>query len=437
MQCITRRSFLSDSATGAAALGTLGGVAARTVATSPNDRVAVAVIGVNGMGDFHVRSLTRRPTAEVACVCDVDEGVSARAAKTVKEATGKTPKQVGDFRQVLGDASIDAVVIATPHHWHVPIAVRALQANKDVYLEKPASHVFREGRLLVEAARKHERILQHGTQMRSSAVTARAGEVLASGILGEVKTTKAWNVQRLTMPQPKPDGPVPKGVDYDMWLGPAPKRPFNENRFHRSWRWQRDYGNGDIGDDGAHDLDMARWGLGVTTHPVRITAHGSRVDLTGVREYPDNMMVAYQYADGKVLLYEDRLWAPYGMHGFDSGDAFYGTEGYMIFSRRGYFQVYLGSKEEKGPGSGGKDLAGTARDHMGNFLHCVRTRTQPDASAEVAHLSCGLIHLGEIAHRVGRVLHFDPHGEKFRDDAEANALLTKEYRSPWSIPDLA
>ena len=169
------------------------------------------------------------------------------------------------------------------------------------------------------------------------------------------------------------------------------------------------------------------------THPIRITAHGSRIALEGEREFPDNMMVAYQYADDKVLLYEDRGWTPYGLHGFDSGNAFYGTEGYMIFSRLGYFQVYLGKKEEKGPGM--SEGPRGHPEHMYNFLDCVRSRDQPVANAEVAHLSCGLVHLGEIAYRVGRVLHFDPEKEQFLGDAAADKLLTKVYCEPWSIPD--
>ena len=172
--------------------------------------------------------------------------------------------------------------------------------------------------------------------------------------------SKAWNLQRHNHRAPVPDGPVPPGVDYDMWLGPAPKRPFNPNRFHSYWQWYRDYGNGDIGNDGSHDLDMAHFGLSPKGLPIRITAHGSRIDLKGVREYPDNMMVAFQYPDDKVLLYEDRGWTPYGGYGFDSGNAFYGTEGFMIFSRRGYFQVYLGKKEEKESGHAGRYRQGRA-----------------------------------------------------------------------------
>ena len=343
MQRISRRGVI---------LGSVGGAAATmnslTSQAQINDQIQVAVIGVRGMGGGHIKRLVNRSDVHLAALCDVDRQVLARGGQAVHDAKGYKPRLVADFRRVLDDKRIDAVVIATPHHWHCPIAIPALQAKKDVYLEKPGSHVFREGRLLVEAARKYDRILQHGTQMRSSDVTARAGEVLASGVLGTVKMSKAWNCQRH---KPRPavaDGPAPSEVDYDMWLGPAPKRAFNPTRFHGNWNWYRDYGNGDIGGDGIHDIDLARWGLGVTTHPERITAHGSRIDLIGEREFPDNMSVAFHYAEGKVLLYEDRGWTPYGPYGFDSGNAFYGTEGMMVFSRRGYFQVYLGKQRELG-----------------------------------------------------------------------------------------
>ncbi len=429
LKSLTRRSFLSQSVQGAT-LGALSPFLSAGSSWSANDRLGLAVIGVRGIGYGHLKRILSRPDTVCLAVCDVDREFLQRAGATVKQETGRMPKMVSDFRRLLDDPSIDALVIATPHHWHVPMAVRALEAGKDLYLEKPASHVFREGRVLVETANKHRRIVQHGTQMRSSEVTARAGELLQAGVIGEVKMAKAWNLQRHKHRSPVADSAVPPGVDYDMWLGPAPKRPFNANRFHGYWQWYKDYGNGDIGNDGSHDLDMARFGLNPKGLPVRITAHGSRIDLEGVREYPDNMMVAYQYPEGKVLLYEDRGWTPYGGYGFDSGNAFYGTEGFMVFSRRGYFQVYLGKKEEKGPGMRG----GAGKEqHFSNFLDCVRSRKQPNASAEAAHLSCALSHLGEIAYQTQRVLHFDPETETILNDPEANALLTKEYREPWSV----
>ena len=192
----------------------------------------MGLIGAGGMGRGHLRNLLLREDVHIACVCDVDDAVLEQVSGTVQKANRKKPRLVKDYRRLLEDASIHAVVVATPHHWHIPIAIPVLQSGKDLYVEKPASHVFREGRLLVEAARKYDRIVQHGTQMRSTNVTLRAAEVLKSGLMGEIKMTKAWNVQRGNALEPKPDGPVPDGVDYDRWLGPAPKRPFNPNRFH-------------------------------------------------------------------------------------------------------------------------------------------------------------------------------------------------------------
>ena len=433
MQNITRRRFTSCTTKGIAAAGVVSAVTQSARASTANDTIHIGMIGMGGRARGFVDDLCRHQDVAVTAVCDVDESRVSAGADSFEKAFGKRPRTFGDFRSLLDDESINAVFIATPHHWHAPIAVRAMQSGKDIYVEKPASHVFREGRLLVEAARKYRRIVQHGTQMRSSEVTTRAREVLDSGVIGEIKMSKAWNVQRHTHRKAVPDSGAPSGVDYDMWLGPARKRPYNANRFHHNWQWYRDYGNGDIGNDGSHDLDMARFGLGVSDHPVRITAHGSRIDLVGEREYPDNMMVAFQYSDDKVLLYEERGWTPGGIYGFDSGNAFYGTEGEMIFSRRGYFQVYLGRKREQGPGMRGD--RGLPR-HVDVFLDSVRTRRPTTADAETAHLSCALAHLGEVAYRTGRILHFDPQTETVQNDEEANALLTKEYRQPYGPPDV-
>jgi predicted dehydrogenase len=398
---------------------------------SANDQVALAFVGVGGMGTAHVKRTLDNRSGRVLAVCDVDANRAERAGKMVFDATGKTARTVSDFRRLLDDKSIEAFIVATPHHWHAPIAVAAMKAGKDVYVEKPASHVFREGRILADTAKRYNRIFQHGTQMRSSEVTAKARELLDAGVIGAVRMSKAWNQQKLAPPAKAPDSAAPPGVDYDMWLGPAPVRGFNPARYNNSSNWNtwRDYGNGSIGDDGIHDLDMARFGLDPKTHPIRITAHGSKVD-TGLGDYPDNMTVSYQFEDNKVLLYEKRSWTPYGQYGFDSGNAFYGSEGFMVFSRRGYLQVYLGPKEEKGPGMRGGD--GHPK-HFLNFLDCVRSRQQPIANAEVAHRSCALVHLGEIAYRTGRVLRFDPATETFPGDAEANGLLTKKYRAPFTL----
>ena len=283
---IGRRQFLSKSARAAAAVSMIAAPSIRASATSPNERIGAAVVGFNAMGKGHIRSLTQlSDQARLVKLCDLDPAVRKEGLKLHKEQGGKdNPVMCDQYESVIADKSVDLVVVATPHHWHVPIALRALQAGKDVYCEKPASHTFDEGRLLVQAAKKYGRIFQHGTQTRSSEVTTRAREVIASGYLGEIKMTKAWNIQDRGNLVPVEDGPTPEGVDYDRWLGPASKRPFNRNRFHRKWRMYREYGNGDMGDDGIHDIDIARWFLGVDSHPIRVTAHGSTTHLGGERE---------------------------------------------------------------------------------------------------------------------------------------------------------
>ncbi|MCI0380901.1 MAG: Gfo/Idh/MocA family oxidoreductase [Gemmataceae bacterium] len=419
----TRRTFIG---VGAAAV-----LADPVFGFQANERIHCAVIGTRGRGGTFYGPLSSRKDTLVAALCDVDANALAGAAQSVEKRQGRAPRAVEDFRRVLDDKTIDAVFVCTPHHWHGPIALRALEAGKHVYVEKPASHVYREGQLLVQAAQKHRKIVQHGTQMRSSEVTARARELLRSGIIGDVKMAKAWNVQRHSHRNPVADAEPPRGVNYDLWLGPAPERRFNPNRFHGNWQWYRDYGNGDIGNDGIHDIDMACMGLGVDRLPIRVTAHGSKLDLTGEREYPDNMMCVYQFDNNKALIYEDRGWTHYGMNGFDSGNEFYGTKGYMLFSRRGMFQVYFDRKGTKGPGMNGD--SGIER-HIDNFLDCIRTGRQPNADARTAHLSCALVHLGEIAYRAEKVLHFDPKTETITNDKQANAMLTKEYRKPWGLP---
>ncbi|MAV34716.1 MAG: hypothetical protein CMJ59_04585 [Planctomycetaceae bacterium] len=433
MSSINRRNFLSRGA-GLTGVWVAGG--AITGRAAVNDALSLAVIGFNGMGMGHVGQLAGNRGVRVTALCDVDPAVRQRGFQRVSSAAGNRPQLVDDFRRIVDDPNIDAVTIATPHHWHCPIAIPMLMAGKDVYVEKPASHVFREGRLLVDAAKKYDRVVQHGTQMRSSPVTREAGEVLKSGILGDIRISKAWNVQNRGFQKPVRDSAAPAGGDYDRWLGPAPKRAFNVNRFHSKWRLWRDYGNGDMGDDGAHDIDMAAWGLGVTTHPVEITAYGSNTRPRGYREYPDNSFAAFRYADGRVLLYEDRLYTPYGEHGVDSGNAFYGTEGYMVFSRRGFFRTYLGKKETPGPKSGQAGRVGAPLPtHMEDYVNAIRSRKATKAPAEVAHRTCALIHLAEIALRTKTVLDFDPRSETITNSKAANALLGKEYRHPYGLPD--
>jgi predicted dehydrogenase len=438
----SRRDFLQQTTQSSLILGAaaaLGGV--RAFGADQPAKLRLGIIGCGGIMTHHVQGLVgRREAVSIAWLCDVDPAQIDRMDKLVtRDFQAAPPKRTARYETIIEDRDVDAVIIATPHHWHAPIALAAMAAGKDCYIEKPISHVFNEGPLIIAAAKKFGRVVQQGSQMRNSPVTAKAEQLLRDGIIGEVRVARAWTAETRTVEPPLPDGEPPQGVDYDRWLGPAPRRPFNPHRWHRNWRMFRDYGNGEIGDDGIHDIDMATWGLGVTTLPKQITARGSRMMLDGhASEYPDNLNVTYEYPDGRLLIYENYPFTAYGLNGFDNGNVFYGTEGYMIFSRRGAFSVFLGPKSTPGP-TEGKDLRGQRgyAEHMAEFLDAVRQRTPTKASAEVAHRSCALVHLGEIAFRTRGRLDFDPRAEQFIDCDEANQMLTKEYRAPYLLPEVS
>ena len=438
-QTANRREFVKTTslAVGAtAALGTMRAV--HSMAAEPKTRLNLGIIGCGGIMTHHVKGLVgRRENVNLAWLCDVDE---AQIARMAGHAGNHKPRKTARYEDVIQDKNVDAVIIATPHHWHAPIAIAAMAEGKDTYIEKPISHVFDEGPQIIAAAKKYRRVVQQGSQMRSSPVTAKAAKLLADGVIGDIKVARAWTAETRGVVKPVADSTAPSGVDYDRWLGPAPKHAFNKHRFHATWRMYRDYANGEIGDDGIHDLDMAAWGLGVDTLPQQITARGSRMMLHGhASDYPDNMNVTYEYPDGRLLIYENYPFTAYGLHGFDNGNVFYGTEGYMIFSRRGAFSVFLGPKNKPGP-TEGKELRGQRgyTEHMANFLDAVRTRQRATrASAEIAHRSCALVHLGEIAYRTRGRLDFDVNSERFVDCDEANQLLSKEYRAPYGLPEIA
>jgi predicted dehydrogenase len=282
----------------------------------------------------------------VAYVCDVDTNRLSAAAKIVADKTKKAPKAVGDMRVILADQSVDAVLIATPDHWHTPASILALDAGKNVYVEKPCSHNIREGRLLVEAARRNRKIVQTGTQTRSSKHAIEAMELLKSGAIGDVLVCRVWNSQkRRDIGKTSPSNP-PAHLDFDTWIGPAPLTPFRTNMLPGIWRWWYDFGCGDMGNDGVHDLDVGRWGLGVTTHPSTVCALGGKYFFDDDQQFPDTQTVVFEWpGDGKVgskrqLIFEQRIWSPYVQEGHENGNAFYGTKGYMIFGKGTGWQVF-------------------------------------------------------------------------------------------------
>jgi|TARA_Y100000588_G_scaffold20361_1_gene20641 predicted dehydrogenase len=435
-----RRQFLKTTAstTAAAAAGITG---AHAAGKPQSQTVRLGIIGCGGIMGHHVRGLVqRRENVHFSWLCDVDPAQMDAKQAIIGKFQDKPARRTKKFEDVLDDANVDAVIIATPHHWHAPIALPALAQGKDVYVEKPLSHVFNEGPMVIQAAKQHGRIVQQGSQMRSSAVTAKAERLLKDGLIGEVMVARAWTAETRSVTKPVADSKPPAGVDYERWLGPAPSRPFNRHRFHVSWRRFKDYANGEIGDDGIHDIDMARWGLGNSLLPNKVSAGGGTMILHGhSTEYPDNMVVRYEFPDGKVMVYENYPFTAYGMHGFDNGNVFYGTKGYMVFSRRGAFSTFLGPKSQRGP-TEGKELRGQRgyAEHMDNFLTAVRTRRPiTRANAEAAHLSCALVHFGNIAYDTNSTLDFNAKSGRFVDNPAADKLLGKSYREPYGLPALA
>lgn len=397
---------------------------------SAANRVNIAIIGLRGRGKALASVFATVPDVSIEALVDVDSTVLSQVAAGVVKQTGKAPKVTSDLRRVLDDRSIDAVVIATPDHWHAPAAILACDAGKDVYLEKPCAHNAREARLVVEAARRNQRVVQHGTQARSRPTMLRAIELIHSGKIGRVLMAKAWNVQLRKDIGRKPDAPVPPGLDYDTWIGPAPALPFSENRFHYTWHWHWNYGTGDAGNDGAHQLDQARWALNADC-PVEVSGSAARLFFDDDQQTPDTMTVTFKYP-GKMLMFEMRIWNPYAMGGVGNGVAVYGSEGmveigksdrvngYRVYDRTGKL-VYQEEENE-------------ADAHAQNFIDCVRSRRAPNAEIEIGRISALHCHLANIVARTGRALRYDAKSESIHGDTEANKLLGRAYRSHWSTP---
>src|SRR5262245_6694719 len=434
MSTTGRRTFLKGAGLGAAAL-TLGAGAA---AAAEKQRVIVGVIGTGGMGMHHVSQLSARKDVEVAYVCDVDQTRLAKAAKQVESTTKKTPKTVKDFRRILEDRNVDAVFIATPDHWHAPAAILALDAGKHVYVEKPCCHNIREGRLMADAVARSGRLLQVGTQSRSTACVEEAMRRVHEGEIGEVLVAKSWNSQlRRSIGKTKASKP-PATLDFDLWLGPAPEVPYRSNMLPGIWRWWHDFGCGDIGNDGVHDIDVACWGLGVTSHPSRIVCLGGKYFFNDDQQWPDTQYAVFEYPESgksgtkRQLIFEQRIWSPYVQEGYENGAAFYGTKGMLIIGHTVGWKLYGPRNKLIAERTGKADLVA----HHTNFLDCVRgDQKKLNADVMAGHLSATLVHLANIATRVGRALRFDPKTEQVVEDTEAAALVRRKYREGhWATP---
>ncbi|MGE5195679.1 MAG: Gfo/Idh/MocA family protein [Deltaproteobacteria bacterium] len=433
MDATNRRDFLRQAGMGAAVLS-VGSAVAQAAAS---DTLTLGVIGPGGMGMNHTRLLASRKDVRIAYVCDVDSDRLAAAAREVEMRSGAAPKAVKDMREVFDDRSVDAVFIATPDHWHAPASVLALDAGKHVYVEKPCCHNLREGRAMVHAVQRSGKLLQVGTQSRSTAVVREAIERLRSGEIGDVLVAKAWNSQlRRSIGKTQPTSPPPH-LDFDAWLGPAVPVPYRTNLLHGVWRWWYEFGCGDIGNDGVHDIDVAVWGLGVDRHPSTITCLGGKYFFDDDQQFPDTQYAVYEYPVSgtpvkKQLIFEQRIWSPYVQEGYENGAAFYGTKGMLIIGHTVGWKLYGPRNKLIAEKTGSADLAA----HHQNFFDCIRgTQKQLNADVKAGFLSASLVHLANIGARVGRVLQFDPEREQIAGDSAAAELLGRKYREGhWAIP---
>ena len=429
---MNRRHFVKSAIVSAALAKTVMSSSQRMAAS---EKVNVAFIGIRGRGKGLIGAFAALPDVNIAYLCDVDSRVLESVAADAEKRAGKRPQLAGDLRRVLDDKSVDAVVIATPDHWHAPATILACDAGKDVYVEKPASHNFREGRLMVEAARRNKRVVQHGTQSRSRPSTQRAIDYIKSGKIGKVYMAKAWDVQLRDDIGHKEDSPVPQGVDYETWTGPALMLPFNENRFHYNWHWHWNYGTGDMGNDGVHQLDIARWALDLD-YPLEVSGMGRKLFFRDDQQTPDTMNITLNFKD-KVIHWEMRIWNPYMLEGVDNGVAIYGSDGMVHIGR---WRDKSGSKVSgfKVFDSKGEqvmfDQANEGDNHARNFIDCVRSRKAPNAEIEIGHISTAYSHLGNIVARTGRNIKFDAETQTILSDPDTNRLLTREYRKHWATP---
>jgi predicted dehydrogenase len=430
-----RREFLKSSAVAATVLA--AGISKADEKST--DRLQIALIGCGGMGSNHLQLLSARKDVQVRWVCEVDKDRLESARQIVEKNSGSSPKTTADLREVLADPGISAVFIATPDHWHAPAAILALDAGKHVYVEKPCCHNIREGRLLADAVQRSGKRLQVGTQSRSTECVAEGINHVLKGDIGEVLVVKAWNSQlRGSIGKAEPGTP-PAHLDFDTWLGPAPVEPWRPNLLHGIWRWWYNFGCGDIGNDGVHDIDVALWGLGVDTHPSRVTCFGRKNYFDDDQQFPDTQYAVCEYPiEGtpkgrcKQLIFEQRIWSPYVQEGYENGAAFYGTKGVLVMGHSVGWKLY---------GPRGKLLAektgpGNLAAHHQNFFDGVRDPSvKMNASVDAGRLSATIVHLANIAARTGQILEFDPVKEVITNSPEANSLVKREYRDGhWGVP---
>ena len=425
-----RRHFLMSTAAAAPlAASALG---------SPNDTVRVAVVGCRGQGNSHIRQYLGMKNVEIAALCDVDDSVLNQRLAFIEKESGKKPAAFKDLRLLLEDKSIDAISIATPNHQHTLQTIWSLQAGKHVYCEKPCSHNIFESRQIVAATRKYNKLVQHGTNSRSTVALQEGMKKLADGYLGEVYMARGLCFKWRDTINRTPVEAVPAGVDYDLWLGPAPKREYTKNRFHYNWHWFWDYGNGDFGNQGIHEVDIARWGLGATI-PTKVSAMGGHFMFDDDQETPNVLTCTYEFnvnGKKKFMVFDVRHWITNNEATIGSpqtntvGNIFYGSKGVMSIDGYAQYETFLTRKFTPG------DKRKEGGSNWQNFIDALRSGKREDLNAEIQEgaYSSTLMHLANISYRLGRTLDVDPVTGDVKNDKEAMKMHTRNYRKGFEVP---
>lgn len=424
-EAIHRRQFISQASVGTAAVGLSLSSLQALAASSPNSRVVVGVMGLS-RGAALAAGFAKQPNVEVKYVSDIDSTRIGSVAKQVESATGKAPQAVGDFRRILDDKDVDALVCAAPNHWHAPATILACAAGKHVYVEKPCSHNPREGELMVEAARKYNRAVQMGSQRRSGSGWQEAVQRLREGAIGRVYLARCWYTANRGSIGVGKQVEVPSHIDYELWQGPAPRRPYLDNVVHYNWHWRWHWGNGELGNNGVHTIDLCRWGLNVD-YPIRVTSSGGRYHWQDDQETPDTHTVCFEFDGRRQITWEGLSCNRHKEAGFV---IFYGDDGTLDVDGNGNYVLYDKDDkklvEHKAPNRGDDE-------HIANLIAAIRNDTPRELNAEIeqGHKSTLLCHLGNIAHRTGRTLDCDSSNGHIREDQEATRLWSREYEPGW------
>ena len=403
-------------------------------AIGANDKIRVGVIGCGGMGRGNLSTFLANPEVDCPVICDVDDAQIAKGIAIVEKARQQTPESVKDFRRLLDRKDLDAVIISTPDHWHAIPTVLACQAGKDIYVEKPLATTIAEGRAMLEATTRHKRVVQMGAPRRDSVHIKEAAEIIRSGKLGKVGLIRGWaHLDWLGGVGNPPDSAPPPGVDYDMWLGPAPKRPFNPNRFHFNFRWFWDYAGGLMTDWGVHLIDVLLFGM-PKENPISVSSVGGKYVLTDNSETPDTQIALYEFPSF-TMVWEHKVGTGLGLNGRPWGLSWVGSEGTLILNDAGYEIISEPKKKSlqhvEVKGSGDPRPA-----HVRNFLDCMKSRAQPSTNLDIGHHVSTIAHLGNIALRSSSKVLWDAKNERVIDNKEADKLVSVEYRKPWKLPYL-